>query len=89
MSNAAVALVVLPVAVSTALEIGVEPRSLALLVTLAASLSFITPFEPACLLVYGLGKYRFRDFVIAGSPLSLLALLILLILLLGPRIWPL
>ena len=87
MSNAAAALVVLPVAVSTALEIGVEPRSFALLVTLAASLSFITPFEPACILVYGPGKYRFRDFVIAGLPLSLLVLLILLVL--GPRIWPL
>jgi len=87
MSNAAAALVVLPVAVATALEIGVEPRSFALLVTLAASLSFITPFEPACILVYGPGKYRFRDFVIAGLPLSLLVLLILLVL--GPRIWPL
>jgi di/tricarboxylate transporter len=87
MSNAAAALVVLPVAVSTALEIGVEPRSFALLVTLAASLSFIAPFEPACILVYGPGRYRFRDFVIAGSPLSLLVLLILLFL--GPRIWPL
>lgn len=87
LSNAAAALVVLPVAVSTAFEIGVEPRSFALLVTLAASLSFIAPLEPACLLVYGPGKYRFRDFVIAGSPLSLLVLLILL--LLGPRVWPL
>lgn len=87
MSNAAAALVVLPVAVSTALEIGVEPRTFALLVTLAASLSFIAPLEPACLLVYGPGKYRFRDFVIAGSPLSLLVFLILLFL--GPVIWPL
>jgi di/tricarboxylate transporter len=80
MSNAAAALVVLPVAVSTALEIGVEPRTFAILVTLAASLSFIAPLEPACLLVYGPGKYRFRDFVIAGSPLSLLVLVILLVL---------
>jgi di/tricarboxylate transporter len=87
MSNAAAALVVLPVAVSTALQIGVEPRTFALLVTLAASLSFIAPLEPSCLLVYGPGKYRFRDFVIAGSPLSLLVFLILLFL--GPIIWPL
>lgn len=87
MSNAAAALVVLPVAVSTALEIGVEPRTFALLVTLAASLSFIAPLEPSCLLVYGPGKYRFRDFVIAGSPLSLLVFLLLLFL--GPMLWPL
>jgi len=87
MSNAAAALVVLPVAVSTALEIGVEPRTFALLLTLAASLSFIAPLEPSCLLVYGPGKYRFRDFVIAGSPLSLLVFLLLLFL--GPMLWPL
>jgi len=87
MSNAAAALVVLPVAVSTAAEIGADPRAFALLVTLAASLSFIAPFEPACLLVYGPGKYRFRDFVVAGLPLS--ALVFLALLFLGPRIWPL
>jgi di/tricarboxylate transporter len=87
MSNAAAALVVLPVAVSTAVEIGADPRSFALLVTLAASLSFVAPFEPACLLVYGPGKYRFRDFVIAGLPLSVLVFLVLL--LAGPMVWPL
>jgi di/tricarboxylate transporter len=87
MSNAAAALVVLPVAVSTALEIGVEPQSIALLVTLAASLSFIAPLEPSCLQVNGPGKYRFRDFIVAGSPLSFLVFLILLFL--GPIIWPL
>lgn len=87
MSNAAAALVVLPVAVSTAREIGVDPRSVAILVTLAASLSFIAPFEPACLLVYGPGRYRFRDFVRAGLPLTLIAFVILMVLV--PLVWPL
>jgi di/tricarboxylate transporter len=87
MSNAAAALVVLPVAVSTAREMGVDPRSVAILVTLAASLSFIAPFEPACLLVYGPGRYRFRDFVVAGLPLTLIAFVLLLLLV--PRVWPL
>lgn len=45
LSNAAAELVVLPVAVSTAAEIGIEPRSLAILVTLSASLSFLSPLE--------------------------------------------
>ncbi len=87
MSNAAAALVVLPVAIHTAQQLGLDPRTFAVLVTLAASLSFITPFEPSCLIVYGPGKYRFRDFVIAGLPLT--ALVILVLLLLVPAIWPL
>ncbi len=87
LSNAAAALVVLPVAVATADQIGVDPRSLAMLVTLAASLSFIAPFEPACLLVYGPGKYRFRDFVKVGLPLT--AVVTVLLLVLVPWFWPL
>ncbi len=87
MSNAAAALVVLPIALSTAHQLGVNPRTFAVMVTLAASLSFITPFEPSCLLVYGPGRYRFGDFVRAGAPLTALALLILLLLV--PMLWPL
>jgi di/tricarboxylate transporter len=87
MSNAAAALVVLPVALSTAASLHVQPRTFGIVVTLAASISYITPFEPSCLLVYGPGKYRFRDFLIAGAPLSLLLLIVLM--LLAPRLWPL
>ena len=87
MSNAAAALVVLPVALSTAAALHVQPRTFGIVVTLAASISYITPFEPSCLLVYGPGKYRFRDFLIAGAPLSLLLLVVLM--LLGPLLWPL
>lgn len=86
LSNAAAALVVVPIAVSTALQVGMEPRTLAVVVALSASLSFITPLEPACLLVYSPGKYRFMDFVRVGVPLSLLALIVLLGLV--PMIWP-
>jgi di/tricarboxylate transporter len=87
MSNAAAALVVLPVAMSTATKLGLDPRSFAVLVTLAASLSFITPFEPSCLIVYGPGKYRFRDFVVAGLPLT--AMVIALLMVMVPLVWPL
>ncbi|HEY6321657.1 MAG TPA: SLC13 family permease [Thermoanaerobaculia bacterium] len=87
MSNAAAALVVLPVALSTAAALHVAPRTFGIVVTLAASISYITPFEPSCLLVYGPGKYRFRDFLIAGAPLSLLLLVVLM--LLAPLLWPL
>jgi di/tricarboxylate transporter len=87
MSNAAAALVVLPVALATATRLGVNPRTFAVMVTLAASLSFITPFEPSCILVYGPGKYRFRDFLVAGLPLTLVTFVMLMLLV--PRFWPL
>ncbi len=87
MSNAAAALVVLPVALHAAVQLHVPPRTFGILVTLAASISYITPFEPSCLLVYGPGKYRFRDFLVAGTPLSLLLLAVLMLLV--PLFWPL
>jgi di/tricarboxylate transporter len=87
MSNAAAALVVLPVALEAARALGADERSFAIAILLGASVSFITPFEPSCLLVYGPGKYRFRDFVIVGLPLTVM--LILVVLLLLPRLWPL
>ena len=87
LSNAAAVLVVLPVAIATAEQLDVNPHSLAVLVTLAASVSLIAPFEPACLLVFGPGKYRFRDFLVSGLPLS--AIVVVLLLLLVPVFWPL
>ena len=87
MSNAAAALVVLPVAITAAKQLGANEHSFAMAVMLAASVSFITPFEPSCLLVYAPGKYRFRDFVKVGSGLTL-ALSIAMLLLI-PLLWPL
>ena len=72
MSNAAAALVVLPVAMQTAATLGVSGQTYAVAVMLAASSSFIAPFEPACILVSGPGKYRFTDYLKAGLGLTLL-----------------
>jgi di/tricarboxylate transporter len=87
MSNQAAALVVLPLALLTAQQLGLEPRAFAITVTLAASCSFITPLEPACLLVYGPGRYRFVDYFRVGLPLTLIVFV--LNLLIVPRLWPL
>lgn len=87
MSNAAAALVVLPVAMSAAGDLGASERTFAIGVMLAASISFITPLEPACVLVYGPGKYRFADFVKTGIGLTLI--LMIVVLLLMPLFWPL
>lgn len=87
MSNQAAAVVVFPVAIQTALQLGLNPRTFAIMIAVAASTSFITPLEPACLLVYGLGRYRFLDFMKVGSLLSLLVFAVAIILV--PMIWPL
>ena len=70
MSNQAAALVVLPIAVKTAASLGLNPRTFVIAVTYAASFSFITPLEPACVLVYTPGRYRFMDFVRVGTVLT-------------------
>ena len=72
MSNAAAALVVLPVAMQTAETLDVSGQTFAIAVMLGASSSFIAPFEPACILVSGPGKYRFTDYLKAGLGLTLL-----------------
>ena len=87
MSNAAAALVVLPVAIETAELIGANPRTFAISVMLAASVSFIAPLEPSCVIVYGPGKYKFFDFVKVGLGLTLL--LGIVVLFLVPTLWPL
>lgn len=87
MSNAAAALVVLPVALESAEVLGANERTFAIAIMLAASVSFITPFEPSCILVYGPGKYRFVDFVKNGLPLTVLSTAIVLLLI--PAVWPL
>jgi di/tricarboxylate transporter len=87
MSNAAAALVVLPVAINTAHQLGANERTFAIGIMLAASVSFITPFEPSCILVYGPGKYRFMDFVKVG--LGLTIVLTIAVLLTIQLFWPL
>ncbi len=72
MSNQAAALVVVPVAYQTAVILGLNPRTFVVAVTYAASFSFITPLEPACILVYTPGRYKFMDFVKVGSVLTII-----------------
>ena len=87
MSNQAAALVMLPIAVKTAASLGLNPRTFAITVTYAASCSFLTPLEPACVLVYTPGRYRFLDFVKVGALLTVAVFAIVIWLV--PRFWPL
>ncbi len=87
LSNAAAALVILPVALQTAQILDANPRTFAIAVMLGASISLIAPFEPSCILVFGPGKYKFIDFIKVGLPLTLILFILLMVLL--PVFWPL
>ncbi len=87
MSNQAAAVVVVPIAIQTAFQLGLNPRTFAAMIAVAASCSFITPLEPACLMVYGPGRYKFFDFVKVGSLLTLIIFILAVILV--PVVWPL
>lgn len=87
MSNQAAAVVVIPVAIQTAYQLGLNPRTFAVMIAVGASCSFITPLEPAALIVYGAGNYRFFDFIKVGSLLTLLVFLIAIVMV--PWLWPL
>jgi di/tricarboxylate transporter len=87
MSNQAAAVVVLPVAIQTALLLEVNPRTFAMTIAVAASCSYLTPLEPSCLMVYGPGRYKFFDFIRVGSALTVVIYLIAMLLV--PRVWPL
>jgi di/tricarboxylate transporter len=71
----------------TATQLGLNPRTFAVMIAVGASRSFITPLKPACLMVYGPGRYRFTDFVRVGAALTVLVYGIAIAL--APAIWPL
>ncbi len=87
MSNQAAAAVVIPVALQTAIQLGLNPRTFAMMIAIAASTSYLTPLEPACLMVYGPGRYRFMDFLKVGGLLTIVVYLLAIIL--TPILWPL
>ena len=86
MSNQAAAIVVVPIAIQTALQLDLNPRTFAMMIAVAASCSYLTPLEPSCLMVYGPGRYRFIDFLKVGSLLTVLIYLIAIFLV--PLVWP-
>lgn len=72
LSNAAVAVLLTPVAVALAESLGVSPQPFLVGVMLAASAAFATPFGyQTNVLVYELGRYTYMDFVRIGLPLNI------------------
>ncbi len=80
-SNTATAVLMAPVALAVAKEMGVSPYPFAMIVALAASTAFMTPVSsPVNTLVVGPGRYTFGDFVRIGAPFSLVVLVVSVIL---------
>ena len=75
-SNTATALLLAPVAIGVAAQMGISPYPLAITVAIAASAAFMTPVSsPVNTLVLAPGGYRFSDFVRLGVPFTLLVML--------------
>jgi di/tricarboxylate transporter len=86
-TNVAVASIMIPVAIGVAVAGGCDPRPFIIGVTLAASLSFVTPIGyQTNLMVMGPGGYQPRDFLRVGFPLAILLTGAALALI--PWLWP-
>ena len=87
-TNNAAAVLVFPIAMSTAADLGLDQRPFAIAVALAASASFLTPVAyQTNIMVYGPGGYRFADYTRLGLPLTVIVIAVTIILV--PALWPL
>ena len=73
-------LLVGPIAIKAALQMGIDPRAMALAVAMACSLAFITPIShPVNILMMGPGGYKFSDFSKIGAGMTVVTLLTMLL----------
>jgi di/tricarboxylate transporter len=87
-SNAAATVLVVPIAIDTAMSINANPHAFVMAVVIAASTSFLMPIgHQVNVLVFGPGGYRFSDYTKVGIGLNLLMLLLVMVFL--PLFWPL
>jgi di/tricarboxylate transporter len=80
-TNNAAAALMFPLGLSTADDLGMSVRAVTVAITLAASMSFLTPIAyQTNLMVYGPAGYRFSDYARLGVPLTVLLVLLVVIL---------
>ncbi len=85
-SNTATTVLVAPIAIQAALDLGIAPHPVLMMVAVGASSAFLTPIaSPVNTLVLTPGSYRFSDFMTVGLPLMVVFLVISTALV--PLIW--
>lgn len=76
-SNNAAIVLLLPIAISVAHQLGADPKAFALIIMFAASTSFLSPVGyQTNTMVYGAGNYKFSDFIKVGAPLNMILLVV-------------
>lgn len=86
-SNTATAVLMAPIAMSAAQQVGVSPVPFLFAVTLGASLCFASPFStPPNALVMPAGQYKFSDYVKVGLPLQIILGIVMILVL--PLLFP-
>ena len=86
-SNTVTAVLMAPIALQCALQIGVSPVPYMFAVTVAASMCFASPFStPPNALVMSAGQYTFMDYVKVGLPMQILMGIIMVLVL--PLLFP-
>lgn len=86
-SNTATAVLMAPIAMSSAMQVGVSPVPFLFAVTLGASLCFASPFStPPNALVMPAGQYSFADYVKVGLPLQVILGIVMILVL--PLLFP-
>ena len=87
MSNTAAAALLCPIGISIAQEMGCSPYPVLMAIAIAASCAFTTPVAtPPNTLVMGPGGFHFKDYIIVGTPLLVLSLIVCVIVI--PIFWP-
>ena len=88
MPNPVVAVLMAPIAMTTASDLGYSVQAFMMLVAIAASSSFLSPVaHTTTAIIMGPGRYKFIDYVRVGLPLVIVTLMITLLVL--PEFWPL
>jgi len=86
LNNAALTIMLAPVALGLAGELHVSPRPLLVAVAIGAAADFLTPIGQSNALVMGPGQYRFRDYFKVGAPLTFLCFVVAMVGI--PILWP-
>lgn len=88
LSHNAAAVLMFPIAVSTAAETGLDVRPLAIAILIMASCSFLSPIGyQTNTMVFGMGGYRFTDFPRVGFPITVITLCTTMVMV--PLVFPL